>query len=69
LNSGDVQHVFPGRIKLGIIFFKQKNIVRSVLDDIKNQTTSMVWTCSENGRREIAKRSYEMEPIRKKKTR
>jgi len=45
------------------------NAVRSVLDDIKNQTTSMIWTCSENGRGEIAKRSYEMEPTGKKKTR
>jgi len=26
----------------------------------------MVWTCSENGRGEITKRSYEMEPTRKK---
>jgi len=29
----------------------------------------MVWTCSENGRGETAKKSYEMEPTRKKKTR
>jgi len=27
----------------------------------------MVWTCSENGRGEITKKSYEMEPTRKKK--
>jgi len=27
----------------------------------------MVWTCSTNGRGEIAKKSYEMEPTRKKK--
>ena len=30
---------------------------------------SMVWTCSKNGRGEITKRSYEMEPTRKKQTR
>jgi len=41
----------------------------SLLEDIKNQATSMVWTCSKNGRGEITKRSYEMEPTRKKKTR
>jgi len=29
----------------------------------------MVRTCSENGRGETTKRSYEMEPTRKKKTR
>jgi hypothetical protein len=45
------------------------NVVRSLLDDIKNRATSMVWTCSENGRGEIAKRSYEMELTRKKKMR
>jgi hypothetical protein len=27
----------------------------------------MVWTCSTNGRGETAKKSYEMEPTRKKK--
>jgi len=26
----------------------------------------MVWTCSENGRGEITKKSYEMDPTRKK---
>ena len=30
------------------------NIIRPVLDDINNQTTAMLWTCSENGRGEIA---------------
>jgi len=38
------------------------NVARSLLDVIKNQITSMVWTYSKNGRGEITKRSYEMEP-------
>jgi len=29
----------------------------------------MVWTCSKNGRGEVAKRSYEMASTRKKKMR
>ena len=28
----------------------------------------MVWTCSENGRGETTKKSYEMEPTSRKKT-
>ena len=49
---------------------KQKmNVTRSLLDDIKKKTTSMVWSCSKNGRRKTAKRSYEKASTGKKKTR
>ena len=52
--------------KIGNTIIKQKtNVTRSLLEDIK---TEMVWTCSENGRGEITKRSYEMEHTGKKKT-
>jgi len=44
-------------------------IRNSVIKQKMNVTTEMVWTCSENGRGETAKKSYEMEPTRKKKMR
>jgi hypothetical protein len=45
---------------------KQKmNVTRSLLDDIKTKQLQ----CPENGRGEIAIRSYEMASTRKKKTR
>ena len=56
----------PRKDKIRNTIIKQKmNVTRSLLDYIK---TEMLWTCSENGRGEITKRSYEMEPTRKKKT-
>jgi len=56
--------------KIRNTIIKQKmNAIRSLLDNIKNQETSMVWTCSKNGRGKIIKRCYEMEPTRKKKMR
>jgi len=53
--------------KIGNTIIKKMNVTRSLLDDIK--TTSVVWPCSKNGRRNIAKRSYEMASAGKKKTR
>jgi hypothetical protein len=60
--------IYKDKIRNTVI--KQKmNVARSLLEDIKTKITSILWTCSENGRGEITKRSYEMEPTRKKKTR
>ena len=55
-----------GKDKIRNTIMKQKmDVARSLLDDI--QTIQL--QCSKNGRGEISKRSYEMEPTRKKKTR
>ena len=47
---------------------KQKmNVTRSLLEDIKTQTTEMVWTCSENGRGKITKKVMKWSPPGRRK--
>jgi hypothetical protein len=44
---------------------QRMNVTKSLLDDYK--VTSMVWTCSKNGRGKVTRRSYELAFTRKKK--
>ena len=48
---------------------QKMNVASSLLDDIKNPNNFNGMDMFKNGRGEIAKRSYEMEPTRKKKAR